>query len=153
MSTTGSGGAVSGVTPPADPRPPKPRPAAVPDADTAPYQEAALEGRLVVQRCDACGHHQLYGRALCSVCGSDVSWVPASGRGTVASWTIIRQNHSRPWREMLPYVVALVDLDEGARVMTNIVGCEPEEVSIGMKVVVRFENVSDDAAIALFEPA
>jgi len=147
MSTTSAAGAES------DPRPPKPRPAAVPDPDNARYLEAGLEGRLVVQRCDACGHHQLYGRALCSVCANDVSWVPVTGRGTVASFTVIRQNHSRPWREMLPYVVALVDLDEGARLMTNIVGCDPQDVSIGMKVRVRFEKVSDDAAIALFEPA
>jgi uncharacterized protein len=137
----------------AESRPPKPRPAAVPDPDTEPYLMAALEGRLVLQRCDSCGKYQLYGRAMCQFCGGDVSWVDASGRGTVASWTVIRQNHARPWREMLPYVVALVDLEEGPRLMTNIVGCDPEEVFIGMPVVVRFENVSDEAAIALFEPA
>jgi hypothetical protein len=137
----------------ADPRPPKPRPSAIPDPDTAPYLSAALENRLVVQRCDSCGQHQLYGRAICKFCGGTVTWVDASGRGTVASWTVIRQNHSRPWREMLPYVVALVDLDEGPRLMTNIVGCDPDEVSIGMKVRARFEHISDEAAIALFEPA
>lgn len=108
-----------------------------------------------MQRCDSCGHHQLYGRALCASCGGDVTWIDASGYGTVYSWTVIRQNHSRPWRDMIPYVVALVDLDEGPRVMTNIVGCDPESVSIGMKVVARFENVGADAeaAVALFEPA
>jgi uncharacterized OB-fold protein len=136
-----------------EPRPPKPRPAPLPDPDSAPYLAASLEGRLVVQRCTECGDCQLYGRALCKSCGGPVTWVDASGRGTVASWTVIRQNHSRPWRDMLPYVVALVDLDEGPRVMTNIVGCDPEDVEIGMKVVARFEKVSDDAAIALFEPA
>ena len=131
----------------------KPRPAPTPDADSAPYWSAAHEGRLVVQRCDSCGHHQLYGRALCISCGGDVSWVDASGRGSVASWTVIRQNYARPFRDWIPYVVALVDLDEGPRVMTNIVGCDPEEVSIGMKVVARFEPVSEEAGIALFEPA
>jgi uncharacterized protein len=136
-----------------DVRPPKPRPSAIPDPDNAPYLAAALEGRLVVQRCDSCGHHQLYGRALCTSCGGEVSWVDATGRGSVASFTIIRQNHSRPWREMLPYVVALVDLEEGPRIMSNIVGCDPESVEIGMKVVVRFEHVSEEAAIALFAPA
>jgi hypothetical protein len=136
-----------------DQRPPKPRPAPIPDADTEPYLTAALEGRMVVQRCKACGHAQLYGRALCTACGGEVEWVAASGRGTVASFTIIRQNHSRPWRDMLPYVVALVDLEEGPRVMTNIVGCEPESVSIGLPVVARFEAVSEQAGIALFELA
>jgi len=135
-----------------DPRPPKPRPAPVLDPDSAPYWSAAREGRLVVQRCESCGRHQLYGRALCKFCGGEVSWVDASGKGTVATFTVIRQNYSRPFRDWIPYVVALVDLEEGPRVMTNIVGCEPDDVAIGMRVLARFEEVSEDAGIALFEP-
>jgi uncharacterized OB-fold protein len=134
-------------------RPPKPRPAPVTDVDNAPYWTAAHEGRLSVQRCDDCGHFQLYGRALCTNCGGPVSWVDASGRGTVYTFTIIRQNYQRPFRDMLPYVVALVDLEEGPRVMTNIVGCEVDDVAIGMPVKVRFEAVSDEASVPLFEPA
>lgn len=138
--------------PPADPRPPKPRPAPRPDADSAPYYAAARQGRVVVQRCRTCGAHQLYGRRLCTTCGGDVEWVPASGRGTVYSWTVIRQQYARPFRDMVPYVVALVDLAEGPRVMTNVVGCPPEAVHIGMAVRARGEVVSDDAGILLFEP-
>lgn len=140
---------------PADPRPPKPRPSAPPDPDSAPYWEAAREGRLLVQRCDDCGAMQLYGRALCLQCGGPVSWVDASGRGTVYSYTVIRQNHQRPWREMLPYVVALVDLEEGPRLMTNVVGCDPEAVSVGMPVQVRFEPAGEggEAAVPVFGPA
>jgi uncharacterized protein len=137
---------------PQDPRPPEPRPVPGPDADSAPYWAAAREGRLVVQRCDSCGHVQLYGRAVCTECWGDVSWVEASGRGEVASWTVIRQNYSRPFRDWIPYVVALVDLEEGPRLMTNIVGCEPEEVTMGMKVVARFEELTPEVGIALFEP-
>ena len=133
-------------------RPPKPRPAPVPDPDSAPYWTAAHEGRLVVQRCSSCGAHQLYGRDRCLVCRGPVEWVPASGRGTVYSYTVIRQNYARPFRDQLPYVVALVDLAEGPRVMTNVVGCDPEEVSIGLAVRARFEVVSEAAGIALFEP-
>jgi uncharacterized OB-fold protein len=135
-----------------DPRPEKPRPAPVLDPDSAPYFSAAHDSRLVVQRCESCGKHQLYGRALCKFCGGEVAWVDASGRGTVATFTVIRQNYSRPFRDWIPYVVALVDLEEGPRVMTNIVGCDPDDVTIGMPVVARFEVVSDEAGIALFEP-
>lgn len=135
------------------PRPPKPRPAPIADADSALYWEAAREGRLLVQRCRSCGTHQLYGRAHCRTCRGEVEWIEASGRGTVYSFTVIRQNHVRPFRDLVPYVVALVDLAEGPRVMTNIVGCEPEAVTVGMAVAARFEPVSDDAGIALFEPA
>jgi uncharacterized OB-fold protein len=140
------------AAPAEDARPPKPRPAPVPDPDSAPYWSAARDEKLVVQRCESCGKHQLYGRALCKFCRGDVTWVDASGLGTVFSFTVIRQNYSRPFRDWIPYVVALVDLDEGPRLMTNIVGCDPYDVEIGMRVVARFEEVSDEAGIALFEP-
>ena len=133
-------------------RPPKPRPAPVPDADSAPYWQAAREGRLVVQRCEVCGAHQLYPRDRCLACRGAVTWVEASGRGTVYSFTVIRQNHSRPFRDIIPYVVALVDLAEGPRLMTNVVGCAPEDVFVGMAVRATFEPVSDEAGIALFTP-
>ncbi|HUY21431.1 MAG TPA: Zn-ribbon domain-containing OB-fold protein [Acidimicrobiales bacterium] len=141
------------AAPPADERPPKPRPAPTPDADSAPYWAAAHDGRLVVQRCERCGAHQLYARDRCLACRGPVAWVEASGRGTVYSFTVIRQNYSRPFRDWTPYVVALVDLEEGPRLMTNIVGCPPEAVSVGMAVRATFEAVSDDAGIALFAPA
>jgi hypothetical protein len=130
----------------------KPRPAPRPDPESASYWAASVEGRLVVQRCTACGHHQLYARAHCLACRSPVEWVDVSGRGTIYSYTVIRQNFSRAFRELLPYVVALVDLDEGPRLMTNIVNCEPGDVRVGMPVSVRFEAVSDEAALPMFEP-
>ncbi len=129
---------------------PKPRPAPRPDPESAPYWAATLEGRLLVQRC-ANGHHQLYARAHCLVCREPVEWVEASGRGTVYSFTVIRQNMSRSFRHLLPYVVALVDLDEGPRLMTNLVNCDPEAVAIGAMVHVTFERVSEEAALPLFQ--
>ena len=135
----------------AAPREPKPRPAPVPDADWAPYWDATLAGRLIVQHCPECGHYQLYPRAHCLACRAAVEWVDASGQGTVHSFTVIRQNPSRSFRHLLPFVVALVDLAEGPRLMTNLVGCDPGEVRIGAAVQVRFEPVSDTAALPLFE--
>ncbi len=129
---------------------PKPRPAPRPDPESAAFWAATLDGQLVVQRCTSCGHHQLYARAHCLVCRSSVEWVTASGQGTIYSYTVIRQNFSRAFRDLLPYVVALVDLAEGPRLMTNIVGCAPEEVHIGAAVQVRFEPVSDGAALPMF---
>jgi uncharacterized protein len=129
----------------------KPRPAPRPDPESAAYWSATLEGRLVVQRCTSCGHHQLYARAHCLQCRSPVEWVDVSGRGTIYSYTVIRQNFSRAFRELLPYIVALVDLDEGPRLMTNIVNCDPADVRIGAAVRVHFEPVSDEAALPLFE--
>jgi uncharacterized OB-fold protein len=132
---------------------PKPRPAPGADPETEPFWNAVNEGRLLVQRCQLCGIHQLYPRWRCLRCRGQVEWVEAGGGGTVYSFTVIRQNFSRSFRHLIPYVVALVDLDEGPRVMSNLVGCDPADVRIGMPVRVRFESVSDEASVPLFEPA
>lgn len=130
---------------------PRPRPAPRPDPESEPFWAATRRGELLVQRCTACGHCQLYPRAHCLSCRGPVEWTTSSGRGTVYSYTVIRQNMSRSFRHLLPYVVALVDLDEGARLMTNVVGCEPSDLRVGAPVQVRFEPVSEEAALPCFE--
>jgi uncharacterized OB-fold protein len=134
-------------------RPPKPRPAPPPDPELDPYYAAAAEGRLIVQRCVACGHTQLYPRLHCIRCRSEVHWIDASGLATVYSFTVIRQHFQRPFREMVPYIVALVDLDEGPRLMTNLVEVEPDDVGVGLRVEARFEPVGENAGLVLFAPA
>lgn len=134
-------------------RPPKPRPAPVADPESAEYWAGLRDGRLLVQRCRECGAHQLYPRDRCLKCRGPVEWVEASGRGVVYSYTVVRQNYSRPFRDWIPYVVALVDLEEGPRIMSNVVGIDPDDVHVGMAVKAsRFEAVSEEAGIALFEP-
>lgn len=130
----------------------KPRPAPVPDSDSEAFWAASCRDRLVVQHCTSCDHRQLYGRSRCTNChASTLEWIDASGLGTVYSRTVIRQNPSRSFRHLLPLVVALVDLDEGPRLMTNVVGRDPDDVVIGARVRVRFEQVSEQAALPLFE--
>jgi uncharacterized OB-fold protein len=77
----------------------------------------------------------------------------ATGEGTVCTRTIVRQAYVEPFKSMVPYVVALIGLDEGPRIMSNVVGCGPEDVKIGARVRVLFEPVSDEAAVPLFELA
>jgi uncharacterized OB-fold protein len=137
-------------TVPTDERPPKPRPAPTADHDSAPYWQALLDGKLLVQKCTECGDYQLYPRDRCLACRGPVTFVEASGRGTIYSFTVIRQNYARPFRDWIPYVVALVELEEGPRLMTNVIDCDPEAVQVGAAVEATFEVVSDDAGIALF---
>ena len=129
----------------------KPREAPSPDLEQVPFWDATGDGRLLVQRC-VNGHHQLYPRAHCITCREAVEWVDASGFATVYSFTVLRQHFSRSLRHLLPLVVALVDLDEGPRLMTNLVNVEPEDVRVGMRVEVWFEAVSDTAALPMFTP-
>lgn len=110
-------------------------------ADSRVYWQAANEGRLVIRSCRACGEKHFLPRYLCPVCWSDeLDWVDASGRGTVHSFTVIRRAPLSSYAERVPYVVALVDLDEGPRMMTNIVGDGALDTSIGDKVAVTFEK-------------
>lgn len=102
------------------------------------FFEAAKEGRLVIQRCTSCGEHQFYPRKLCTKCGAPkVEWVDASGRGTVHTFTVIHRGIPG-WVDDGPYVAAVIDLEEGVRMTSNVVECSPEEVSIGMAVEATF---------------
>ena len=129
------------------------RPVPLADNVSRPYWEAAGRGELLYQECPACGHRQLYPRALCTDCGATPEWRTASGRGTVHTYTVIRQNWAEPFREMLPYVVAMVELDEGPRLMSNVTDCAPEDVAVGMPVEAWYLPFDDGVALPMFRPA
>lgn len=115
-------------------------PAPLPTPDAGSYWQAAQDGRLSLQHCSACAKHRFPPRALCPYCQStDMSWVDASGDGIVHSFTIVHRAPSQAFRAVTPYVIALVDLAEGARMMTNIVGPGALDVAIGDAVEVTFE--------------
>ena len=105
-----------------------------------------------MQRCEQCARFQFYPRIVCSHCGADsLAWQAVSGRGRVASFTVVRRGISPAYQA--PYVVALVDLEEGVRLMSNVVGCDPEQVSVGDAVAVRFESWGAEHVLPVFVPA
>jgi uncharacterized OB-fold protein len=126
--------------------------------ETRGYWEGAGRGELVLQRCDACGTVQHKPRAICATCFADApaSFV-ASGRGTVYTYTVTHQNQLPPFAAACPYVMAYVELAEGPRLLTHIVGCDPADVRVGMPVVVDFqpqERTDGEAfAVPRFRPA
>jgi uncharacterized OB-fold protein len=118
---------------------------------SAPFWQAAREGRLVVQRCEDCGHRQLYPRSLCTACGEQrLGWHECSGRGRVKTFTVIRRAVSAAYEPDVPYVVALIELEEGPTLMSNVVGCVPEAVGIGAPVRVRFDAWTPEATVPVF---
>jgi uncharacterized OB-fold protein len=129
------------------------RPLPEPDNTTAEYWAAAARGELLFQRCTACGHAQFYPRALCTACAADVVWEQASGEGTVSTFTVIRQNLAPGFRELGPYVVAMVELAEGPRMMANITHVEPADVRVGLPVVAYAVAVGDGIGIPFWRPA
>jgi len=124
-----------------------------PTPDDEPFWAAAGRGELRIQRCSACGLHQHYPRMCCSHCGEDaLEWVTASGRGTVHSYTVIRQNGMPPFCDRVPFVVALVDLDEaGARMLAAMPDVAPGDARIGMRVRAAFRPAGEHGFVD-FEP-
>jgi uncharacterized OB-fold protein len=121
---------------------------------TQPFWDGTRERRLVLQWCNGCQQPVHYPRECCPKCMSAerLDWKPASGRGEVYAYSVMHRGGSPFLADRVPYVVARVQLEEGARLMTNIVGCEPSAVRVGMPVSVTWEELSDGRALPQFEP-
>lgn len=124
------------------------------EAESRPFWDAAKEGRFLIKRCGACGAAHHYPRPFCPKCWSeDVQWEEASGRATLYTWSTVFMNDLPPFGDRLPYVAAAVDLEEGPRVMTNLVDCDPADLVVGMPVAVTFRPLDDDITAPFFTPA
>ncbi|MDI3341747.1 MAG: Zn-ribbon domain-containing OB-fold protein [Sphaerobacter sp.] len=133
--------------------PSKPLPVA--DPITAPFWESLRAHAMQLQRCDACGRFVFYPRVVCPHCGSRaLTWQPVAGTGVVHAFTIVHRHPNPAFAAEIPYVVALVELDEGVRMLTNLVGVEPDpaQVRVGMPVEVVYEDVSDVVTLPQFRP-
>jgi uncharacterized OB-fold protein len=127
---------------------PLPRPTEL----SRPHWDGCREGVLRVQRCRDCGAYVFIPQPVCGACfGDGLEWVESSGRGTVYSFTRVHRP-PRPAFEV-PYVVAIVELDEGWHMLTNIVDCDVDAVEVGMPVEVTFRRMSDEISLPLFRPA
>ena len=130
-----------------------PRPIPIPDPATEPYWRSARAGKISLPRCLECGQAHFYPRAICPHCRSGkLEWIDAAGTGTVYSFTIVHRAPSPAFAADVPYTVALVALDEGPHLMTNIVDCPPGDVAIGMKVAACFLALDDATGLPVFAP-
>ena len=126
-------------------------------AESGPFWEATREGRLLVQWCTACDRGIFFPRTLWPYCGAagPLPWREASGRGSIHAAVVEHRPDlaGAAFARGEPFCIALVDLEEGVRMMTNVVGCPPDDVCIGMAVTVTWERLSDGRQLALFRPA
>ena len=131
---------------------PKPRPEPTPTS--APFWSALDDDQVRLQRCDACGAWVHYPRARCPRCLSDrLAWNEVSGHGSVLTFTVARQPTARSFSDEVPQLLAVVELDEGVRMTTNVVDCPNDELAIGMRLEVTFEQLSEQVALPKFRPA
>jgi hypothetical protein len=122
------------------------------DADSQPFWDAARRGELLIQRCTSCGRWQFYPRLRCVRCAGDVEWTAASGAGRVYSYTVVHRAAHEAFAAAVPYVVALIDLAEGPRMMSRL-RVSPDDARIGLEVRVAFERVTDEVTLPVFEAA
>ena len=122
--------------------------------DSAPYWQSAKEHNLKLQRCAQCERFRFYPSLSCHFCRSLVfEWLPISGRGEVYTYSVVYRGPGAPFADLLPLVVAMITLEEGPTMMSNVVGIAPEDVRIGMPVRIAYEDVNDDITLPVFEPA
>jgi uncharacterized OB-fold protein len=125
-----------------------------PTPETETYWQGCRRHELLIQRCGQCSEFQFYPRIICTNCASEnLEWVKASGHGEIVTLTIVRRAVSEAYAADVPYVVALIKLDEGPTMMSNVVQCDPETLKIGDPVQVLFEDWSEDISIPKFSPA
>ena len=120
----------------------------------APFFEAARRGVLAVQKCDSCGRLRFPPHELCSHClSTGASWIPVSGRGEIFSFNIMHQVYHPAFAAEVPYAVVVVQLEEGARMISNLVGVKPHEIRCGMPVEVMFEKpLNEEVTLPKFRP-
>ncbi len=121
--------------------------------ETADYWEGAKRNELLIRRCRSCGQPHFYPRDFCPSCFSfDVEWVKTNGRGSLYSFTVCHRP-APGFEDDVPYNLALIDLEEGVRMMSAVVECPNEDLKIGMAVEVVFDDVSTDVSLPKFRPA
>jgi len=120
--------------------------------ETKPFWDGCLEGQLLLQRCSACGAWRHPPSPICPVCLSDAhEWVKSRGRGTVYTFTVVREAR-RGWEKLVPYTLAVIALEEGPHILSNVINIAPEQVEIGMPVDLVFEQLQDGGQLAVFQP-
>ena len=124
------------------------------DEEMRPWWEAAQRHELYIQKCRDCGDLRFHPRALCTNCmSSRAEWIKCSGRGKIYTFTVTYQNGSSGFRDSLPYVLAWVELEEGVKMLTNIVDCPPDQVKIDQRVEAVFDDVTPDVTLVKFRPS
>ena len=126
-----------------------------PSPESQPFWQAARQGHLVLPRCNACDQgYFYYPRATCPNCLSpDLSWEELSGRAALFTYTVAQTPTHPGFAQKEPLIIAIVELEEGPRMSTNILACPPEKLTIGMPLVAVFEPVDDAIALVKFRPA
>lgn len=130
------------------------KPLPTPTPESAPYWDGLRDGRLLMQRCTRCARLQFYPRSICRHCGAtDLDWEEMAGTGTIYSYTVIHRAPFAAFKGDVPYAYAVVELDEGPRVVSTIETDDLDALAIGMRVTAVFDAVTDEITLLRFRPS
>ncbi len=125
------------------------------DSVSEPFWDGAKRHELMIQRCKACGKNIFYPRAVCPWCmalSDKIEWVKSGGKGRVYSFTTVMQASNPGFRGEEPYIYAIIELNEGVRLSSNVINCKPEDCKVDMPVEVVFEDVTPEFTLPKFQP-
>jgi uncharacterized OB-fold protein len=129
------------------------KPLPVPDTGTKEFWEGCQRHELLIQRCEECHSYRYPPSPVCPRCFSmNAKWDKVSGKVEVYTFSVVRVPLGRDWESDIPYTIGVIQLDEGVRMVSNIVDCKPEDIKIGMKVEVTFDDVTDQITLPKFKP-
>ncbi len=118
-----------------------------------PFYQAARKHKLMIQHCKDCGKNISYPKSLCPYClSSNLDWFESTGKGKVYSYTIVEAGAPEAFQDAVPYVLAVIDLEEEVRMLSWVVDCKLEDVKCDMDVEVQFRDLTDDIALPMFRP-
>jgi uncharacterized protein len=124
-----------------------------PSVESEPFWEACKKHQLLVPRCNNCGSHWFPPTATCPGClSTDWNWIQSSGKGKIYSFGVYHRVYHKGFEPDMPYALVVVELNEGPRLMSNMVGCKPDELKCDMPVEVVFEDVASDTTLYKFRP-
>lgn len=130
------------------------KPVPVINSWTLDFWNGAKQGKLMIQQCPQCHKHIFYPRMSCPFCFSDqLQWVQSSGQGKIYTYTVVRSNAPSAFIADMPFVIAVVRLEEGVQMLSNIVDCDPAAVYCEMPVQVVFEKLTEEFTLPKFKPA
>lgn len=129
------------------------KPLPTPTPWSRPFWEGCKRQELLIQECEDCGEKVFYPKQFCSSClSSDLQWIKASGKGKVYTFTVIHSYQPTEFSDDVPYVVAVVRLDEGVQLMSNLIDCKLEDIKCDMDIEVVFDDVTEEVSLPKFRP-
>ena len=124
------------------------------DYDSAPYWQSLKAHQVKLQKCTNCGGFRFPPSPSCYNCGTlGGDWTPISGKGTVYSWTVIHHPIDKRLKNEVPFIIVLIELEEGPRVAGRLIDCDKNKIKAGMKVISQFDDIDSELTLLNFTPA